>query len=109
MALKTLESMPRADVTVYTDGSVLEPKRLLHGGGGYLLVDARGHRSRGQCTAGRICAGVGAGFFAHAAHTRAEGRNGRLELGEAGRGQEVRPRRRAQAASSPVGIREENA
>ena len=40
---------------VYTDGSVLDPKRSKHGGGGYFLVDADGKEFRGRTPAGGVC------------------------------------------------------
>eukprot|EP00660_Eupelagonema_oceanica_P019053 gene19053-biopygen4268 len=54
-ALDKIASLPRPDVTVYTDGSVLSPATCGHGGGGYYMVDAAGAERRGRCPAGRIC------------------------------------------------------
>eukprot|EP00662_Eupelagonemidae_sp_cell21_P058039 gene58039-biopygen21819 len=54
-ALSTIAALPRPDVTVYTDGSVLAPDTCEHGGGGFYLVDAAGTVHRGRCAAGRFC------------------------------------------------------
>eukprot|EP00660_Eupelagonema_oceanica_P019174 gene19174-biopygen26697 len=54
-ALETLAALPAADIEGYTDGSVLDPRRLRQGGGGYTLVDARRGTHRGLCAAGRRC------------------------------------------------------
>ena len=56
-ALETLAGLP-ADLEGYTDGSVLQPRELRQGGGGYILLDARGPEPaihRGLCAAGARC------------------------------------------------------
>ena len=54
-ALETLAQLPPADVTAYTDGSVLDPRRMRRGGGGYTLTDAKGKQFSGKCAAGARC------------------------------------------------------
>eukprot|EP00660_Eupelagonema_oceanica_P019588 gene19588-biopygen35622 len=54
-AQDTLALRPRADLDGYTDGSVLDPRRLRTGGGGYVLRDAAQKEHRGRCAAGRRC------------------------------------------------------
>ncbi len=54
-ALENLAQLPGADVTVYTDRSVLKPKRSRHGGGGFYLEDANGLEHRDRTAAGQIC------------------------------------------------------
>eukprot|EP00666_Eupelagonemidae_sp_cell4sb_P009765 gene9765-12333_t len=55
VALRTIARMPPAQVTVYTDGSVLCPKRSRHGGGAYVLTDGAGAEHRGRTGAGAYC------------------------------------------------------
>eukprot|EP00662_Eupelagonemidae_sp_cell21_P057094 gene57094-biopygen103409 len=54
-AIATLAKLPRADIEAYTDGSVLEPRALRRGGGGYTLVDSSRSTHTGKCAAGRRC------------------------------------------------------
>ena len=54
-AEKTLATLPRPDVRMFTDGSVLRPDKARDGGGGYYIEDAAGKEHRGRCAAGRVC------------------------------------------------------
>eukprot|EP00660_Eupelagonema_oceanica_P019466 gene19466-biopygen38228 len=56
-ALETLAQRPPASVEAYTDGmrSVLDPRMLRTGGGGYVLRDAAGALHSGKCAAGAVC------------------------------------------------------
>jgi ribonuclease HI len=54
-AVDTLELLPPCDVSAYTDGSVLDPRRLGKGGGGYVAEDPDGNRLDGKCAAGARC------------------------------------------------------
>eukprot|EP00663_Eupelagonemidae_sp_cell21sb_P009449 gene9449-biopygen6121 len=54
-AEETLALLPHANIEAYTDGSVLDPRALRRGGGGYTLVDANGALHRGMCAAGARC------------------------------------------------------
>eukprot|EP00660_Eupelagonema_oceanica_P019170 gene19170-biopygen23906 len=55
VALRTIAGLPPAEVTVYTDGSVLVPTRSRHGGGAYVLTDGTGKEHRGHTPAGKWC------------------------------------------------------
>eukprot|EP00660_Eupelagonema_oceanica_P019193 gene19193-biopygen19813 len=54
-ALETLAQLPPATVEAYTDGSVLDPRKLRTGGGGYVLNDGNGKQHSGRCAAGELC------------------------------------------------------
>ncbi len=54
-AIASLERHGAADLEGFTDGSVLEPKLLLRGGGGYTLLDAARSEHRGMRAAGGRC------------------------------------------------------
>jgi len=54
-ALDTLAQQTDVDVDACTDGSVLLPRSLGRGGGGYVCTDADGQTHRGKCAAGRRC------------------------------------------------------
>eukprot|EP00660_Eupelagonema_oceanica_P019146 gene19146-biopygen10037 len=55
VTLRTIAGLPPAEVTVYTDGSVLVPTRSRHGGGAYVLTDGAGKEHRGHTPAGKWC------------------------------------------------------
>ena len=46
-AQDTLDALPRADATVYTDGSVRDPQTMGPGSASYVVYDARGARHAG--------------------------------------------------------------
>eukprot|EP00662_Eupelagonemidae_sp_cell21_P057845 gene57845-biopygen85912 len=54
-ALETLRLLPQADVEAYTDGSVLNPRKLGRGGGGYVAETYGGNSQTGRCAAGTRC------------------------------------------------------
>jgi len=63
-ALATLAQLAPACIAAYTDGSVLDPVRLMRGGGGYTLADAAGVVHAGRCAAGRRCSSYRAELYA---------------------------------------------
>ena len=53
--METVDRLPPADLEGYTDGSVFDPRKMLQGGGGYTLLDARRPEARRHPPSPRLC------------------------------------------------------